>query len=515
MKTRAKPNLTMIGLLLGMVCLVASQGQHSAAPAEQAQAAKAAETLVRAAVRASSASQDTAGLPQEPRPETSGPAGQEPHGAKYTGEPISLNLKEVDLKDFFRLIHEISGLNVIVDANVTGTLTLVLDDVPWDQALDIVLRDNGLSKVLEGNVLRIVKVETLTSEQDEVKKLKQAEEDAAPLVTVVRYLKYARAVDTQPVGGGFTVMLGAQLSIPGVVTVLKSMAATVLTRRGTVVADPRNNAVVITDVPKQIPIIQSIIDKLDRQVKQVSIEARIVLATNDFTRQLQTALNTQIFNHSGSVASGGVTGSGASATPTPQFTNPPPTSRFLLSPTSAAGFGAFAISNLGARYAINAAIAAAETRNLAKTISAPTIVTQDNVQGEVQQGTNIFIQTTINNTVTSVPYNATLTLDVTPHVTDEGNVFLLIKVKNDSPGPLLPGTQNPEINTQSATTQVLVPDGGTVIFGGIKVNSNTRSLQQVPGLGKIPVLGNLFKSTNREDLQNELLFFVTPKVLPG
>lgn len=164
---------------------------------------------------------------------------------------------------------------------------------------------------------------------------------------------------------------------------------------------------------------------------------------------------------------------------------------------------------------MSAAIAAAETRNKAKTISAPTIVTQNNIPGSVMQGTQIPVQTTVNNTVTTIYINATLSLMVTPQVTDDGHIFLNILVQNNSPGPVLNGTSSPEINTQAATTQVLVPDGGAVVFGGIKVTSNTKSVTQVPGLGSIPLIGNLFKSSDREDQQDELLFIVSPKILPG
>jgi len=460
-------------------------------------------------VPAPNAAGQTAGGPSQPE-------------TQYTGEKISLNLKDVDLKDFFRLIHEISGLNIIVDPNVSGTLTLALDDVPWDQALDIVLRNNGLNKVLEGNVLRIARNDTLAAEADNQAKLAQSQAAAAPLITVVRYLSYATAADVQlnnamvqatggATGGGIT----AATSIFGVASILMKMKSAIMSPRGMVTADPRDNAVVITDIPEQIPIIQAVIDKLDVKSRQISIEARIILTTNDVVRQIQTVLNTQILNHSGSVAAGGVTGSGASASPTTEFPVASNSGRLGLTQTSVSGFGAFALSNIGGLYAINAAISAAENKNLAKTISAPTIVTQNNVPGLVQQGTQLFIQTTINNTVTSAPVNASLALAVTPQITQDGHIFLNIQVQNDSPGPVLPGTTNPEINIQGATTQVLVQDGGVVVFGGIKVTANTRSLTQVPGLASIPIFGNFFKSTSREDQENELLFIVTPKIIPG
>jgi type IV pilus assembly protein PilQ len=445
---------------------------------------------------------------------------------QYTGERISLNLKDVDLKDFFRLIHEISGLNIIVDPNVSGTLTVALDNVPWDQALDIVLRNNGLDKALDGNVLRIAKIDTLAAEAENRTKLARAEAEAEGLVTVVRYLQYATAADVllrqANVTAGQTGSSGAASgggvqgpsTILGVATVLNNLKKSILSDRGVITADPRDNAVIITDIPSQIPIIEAVIDKLDRKSKQVSISARIVLTTSDIVRQLQTALNGQLLNRSGSVVAGGVTGSGATASPTAQ-TNSAASTRLGLGQTSVSGFGAFALSNLGGLYAINAALAAAETRNLAKTISAPTIVTQNNVPGLVQQGTELFVQTVINNTVTSVPVDASLALAVTPQITDDGHIFLNIQVQNDSPGPVLPNTQNPEINIQSATTQVLVPDGGVVVFGGIKVISSTKTINQVPGLSTIPVLGNLFKSSVRENQENELIFIVTPTILPG
>ena len=423
-------------------------------------------------------------------------AGQEPATAapatdkKYSGEPISLNLKDVDLKDFFRLVHEISGLNIIIDPNVSGSVTMVLDAVPWDQALDIVLKNNRLDKTLEGNVLRIAKVETLSAEQQAAAQLAAAREDAQPLVTIFRPVNYAKA----------TLMA----------TMLKAWTGGgALSKRGTVLVDDRTNTLVISDIQTQIPVIESIIGKLDKKAKQVAIEARIILATASFSRSLQAALSGGTVNQSTTVVTGGSTGTGAAVTPN---IVPPP--RITIGQTSAGGFGAYAISNASTRYFINAAIAAAETKSEAKTISRPTIVTQNNLIGKVQQGSQIPIQTSINNTISIQYIAATLSLEVTPQVTDDGNIFMIINVQNASPGPALT-TAGPSINTQSATTQVLVPDGGTVVFGGVTVTSRTKSATYVPLLGNIPVLGNLFKASNVQDNDNELLFFVTPKILPG
>jgi type IV pilus assembly protein PilQ len=416
------------------------------------------------------------------------PTGEEKE--KFTGEPISLNLKDVDLKDFFRLVHEISGLNIIVDPNVSGTVTLVLDSVPWDQALDIVLKNNRLGKTLEGNVLRIAKVETLTAEQESVTKLAAARQDAAPLVSVFQPVNYAKAAT--------------------IATLLKSWAGGgALSRRGTVLVDERANTLIISDIQSQIPIIQSIIAKLDKKAKQVSIEARVVLAKANFTRALNAALSGAARTPQGSTLIGGSTGTGSQVTPSVTFPGPPAQT---IVPTSAAGFGAIAISNASSRYLINAVIAASEERDEAKTISRPTIVTQNNVQGMVMQGTQVPIQTNINNTIAVQYVNATLQLTVTPQVTDDGNIFMIINVTNAAVGATV-YTAGPAIDTQSATTQVMVPDGGTVVFGGITVTSRTKSATYVPWLGTIPILGHLFKSSNVHDEDQELLFFVSPKVL--
>jgi type IV pilus assembly protein PilQ len=398
-------------------------------------------------------------------------------------------LKDVDLKDFFRLIHEISGLNIIIDPNVNGSVTMVLDSVPWDQALDIVLKNNDLGKVLEGNVLRIARMQTLTAEQEGQTKLASARMDAAPLVTIFRPINYAKATE--------------------IATLLKTWAGGgALSRRGTVLVDMRANTLIISDVQSQIPIIQNILTKLDKKAKQVSIEARVVLANADFTRTLSSALSGSLKNQSGSTQGGGATGSGSTVTSTTTY----PVAQTITSATSS-GFGTIAITNASSRYLINAIISAQEERDQAKTISRPTIVTQNNVQGMVQQGVQVPIQTTINNTVSVQYYAATLQLTVTPQVTDDNNIFLIIHVLNDSVGASISGV-GPEINTQEATTQVLVPDGGTVVFGGITVTTRSKSATYVPWLGSIPVLGHLFKNSNVADVDQELLFFVSPKVLP-
>ena len=398
----------------------------------------------------------------------------------YTGEMISLDLKDVDLKDFIRLIHELSGLNIIVDANVSGSVTLVLDSVPWDQALDIVLRNSGLGKVLEGNVLRIARAETLKAEQWEADK-------SAPLVTLFRPMNYAKAKD--------------------IAALMKTLIGGGLSERGSARVDERTNTLIISDVASQIPTIQQVLGKLDTKTKQVSIEARIVLASSSFQRTLSTALAEAATNNSGSTTSAGQTGSTSSVTPS---TTAPPS--FTLFPNASTGFGAVAIANFSQRYMIDAAISAAEIRSQAKTLSRPSLITQENTQGMVQQGTQIPVQTSINNTISVQYMDATLKLMVTPQVTDDGHIFLNIKVQNASPGTIITGAAV-SINIQEATTQVLVPNGGTVVFGGVTVTQRQNSSTGIPLLGNIPILGNLFKTSNVQDSDQELLFFVSPRLL--
>jgi type IV pilus assembly protein PilQ len=411
----------------------------------------------------------------------------------YTGELISLNLKEVDLKDFFRLIHEISGLNILVDPNVTGSVTTVLDNVPWDQALDIVLKNNGLGKVLEGNVLRIAKLDTLMAEQETANKMAAARLEAAPLVTVFRPVNYAKA--------------------SAIAALLKTWAAGkesggALSKRGSVLVDERTNTLIISDIASQIPIIEGVLARLDTKTKQVAIEARIVLANSSFQRTLSAALVGALSNRSGSTIGAGQTGTGASVTPS--TTTTPPT--FTIPQNATSGFGVVAVTNFSQRYMIDAAISAAEIRSQAKTISRPSIITQTNTEGMVQQGTQIPVQTSINNTIAVQYVNATLQLTVTPQVTDDGHIFLKINVQNATPGTIITNAAT-SINIQQATTQVLVPDGGTVVFGGVTVTQRTSSVTQIPVLGNIPLLGNLFKSTTVQDSDQELLFFVSPRLL--
>jgi type IV pilus assembly protein PilQ len=428
--------------------------------------------------------------------------GQQPAnaGPKYTGEPISVNLKDVDLKDFFRLIHEISGLNVVLDPNVHGTLTVVLDDVPWDQALDIVLKNNDLARELEGNVLRIATVETLKHEADARRAQIESEALAVEKVSVTRFLSYAKAKDV-------------------IVTVKKF-----LSQRGDVVSDDRTNAVIVNDIPKVIPVIDRLLTQLDRKTQEVEIEARVVAATRQFARDIGTQLGFGWGN--GHSAIGGNSAAGTSPTTvnglTPGYitvsgggtaggsTIPLFSNLGVTSPSSGLTF-----VNASNTVRIDAVLSMAESRGLLKVLSRPRVVTQNNIQALVKQGVRVPIvtQAQLGGPPTVTYVDAFLRLTVTPQITSENTIFLNVDVENTTPNFGQEVQGNPELITQQATTQVLVTDGGTVVIGGVIQTQNSINISQVPLLGNLPILGNLFKHTQVQTANQELIFFITPRII--
>ena len=459
--------------------------------AMQPQAAQEASTAIQPAINL--AAEQKTQMSQTPA--TSGP--------KYTGEPISVNLKDVDLKDFFRLIHEISGLNVVLDPNVHGTLTIVLDDVPWDQALDIVLKNNELARELEGNVLRIATVDTLKKEADGRRAQQESEALAVEKVTVTRFLSYAHSKDVVP-------------------TIKKF-----LSQRGDVISDDRTNAVIISDIPSVIPALDRLLTQLDRKTQEVEIEARVVAATRSFARDIGTQFGFGWGNgHSaiggaqsvgsspttvsgltpGYITTGGSsTGGSTSGATIPLFSSLP-----VTSPTSGLSF-----VNASNNVRIDAVLSMAESRGLLKILSRPRVVTQNNIQALVRQGVRVPIvtQAQLGGPPTVTYVDAFLRLTVVPQITSEGTIFLNVDVENTTPdfGRTVQG--NPTLITQQATTQVLVTDGGTVVIGGVIQTNNSVNISQVPLLGDVPLLGNLFKHRTVSTSNQELIFFITPRII--
>jgi len=424
-------------------------------------------------------------------------AAPSPAAGKYTGEPISVNLKDVDLKDFFRLIHEISGLNVVLDPAVKGSLTIVLDEVPWDQALDIVLQNNSLDKQLSGNVLRIASRATLKNEAETQRDLEKAQAEAIAPVTVPRVLSYAKASALAPI--------------------LKKF----LSSRGDILFDDRSNQLIIRDIPSTIPTIDNLIRNLDRKSQQVEIEARVVSASRSFALDIGTQLGFAGRTTSGRSIIGGdtVVGTSTVTSATPPFLTavgsgnslPLNTNLGAGAPTS----GVF-LGHRSPNFAVDFFITAAEAKGVGKLLSKPKVITQNNEKATVKQGTKIPIQTTINNTISVQFIDAVLKLEVTPQITAEGTVFMDVLVENTQIDNGIPRVQGiPALNTQSAETKVTVADGGTVVIGGVIISSQRTDIQQVPLVGSLPLIGNLFKRTSVTTTAQELIFFLTPRIIPG
>jgi type IV pilus secretin PilQ/predicted competence protein len=426
----------------------------------------------------------------------SGPTSTNCTTGRYTGEPFGMNFKDLDLKDFFRLIHEISGLNVVLDPSVKGSVTIVLDDVPWDQALAIVLDNNGLACTLQGNVLRIATLETMKTEAESRRAQQDAQALAVPKQTITRYLSYGHARDAA--------------------TVVKKF----LSARGDVVADERSNALIIEDIPAVLPKVEELIRMLDRKTPEVEIEARVVASTRTFARDIGTQLGASF--GSGNSAVGGGTN------PSPiDISNLVP--RFITAPGDTKSIPLF--SNLPATgptsgiqfttatngFRLDFILTMAESRGLLKILSRPHIVTQNNISALIKQGSRIPVvtQAQLGGPPTVTYVEAFLRLTVVPQITADNTIFLSVDVENTVPDfSRVSGSQlNPTLNTQQATTQVLVSDGGTVVIGGVIQTQNNVAIAQVPLLGSIPLLGNLFKHTNVNTSTAELIFFITPKII--
>jgi type IV pilus assembly protein PilQ len=490
------PRFALPGELTQSSVVLASYGGKNEAARPTANASQAAQTAAQQAnTAAGTMAQSTQVSPMAA-----------PQG-KYTGEPISVNLKDVDLRDFFRLIHEISGLNVVLDPAVKGTLTIVLDEVPWDQALDIVLQNNGLDKQLNGNVLRIATRDTLKKEAETERDLEKAQAEAVAPVTVTRVLSYGKAAT------------------------LKDTLKKFLSARGDILSDDRSNQLIIRDIPSVIPTIDNLIRQLDRKSQQVEIEARVVSASRSFAQDIGTELGfagsttsgRSLFSGTPAVGASGVTtGTSIPASPvtvgTGSATGNGLTSGIPLVTSLSAGVptSGFGFSHRSPNFAVDFFITAAEAKGVGKLLSKPKVITQNNEKATIKQGTKIPIQTTINNTISVQFIDAVLKLEVTPQITAEGTVFMDVLVENTQIDSGIPRVQGiPALDTQSAETKVTVADGGTVVIGGIIITNQRVDITQVPIVGSIPLIGNLFKRTNVSVQSQELLFFLTPRIIPG
>ncbi len=428
---------------------------------------------------------------------------------KFTGHPVSLDFKDGDLQDIFRLFADISGLNVVVNPGVSGKVTLKLTEVPWDQALDLILKTNGLGKTLDDNVIRIARLSDLQKEEQDLRKLKEEAALAGDLIVWRKPLSYAKAGDMQP-------------------TVQK----VALSARGNITLDNRTNTMIITDLPPNIEKAKELIADLDRATPQVEIEARIVVTSRNFTRDLgiqwgfmnqQTPsfgnTTNRAFPHSIILNGGGVgstSGLGADQAGVASQSGIGLASRGYAVNLPAAGFNSaigVSLGNILGNFNLDAALTALERQGRGRLLSTPKVTTQNNQAAEIKQGVQIPIQTVANNTVTVQFKDAVLTLNVTPQITEAGTVILAIDVQNNTAdfANLVNGI--PPINTQSAKTNVLVRDGATTVIGGIYQSNEQTSQARTPFLSHLPILGYLFRNRFVTSNSNELLLFITPRII--
>jgi len=407
---------------------------------------------------------------------------------EYVGETISLSLKDGDIKDVLRSFAKISGLNVVLQPGVRGTVTVELESVPWDQALDQILKINNLGYELDGNIMRIAPRNVLEAEAKEQQALAQAQALSIPLRTVIKRISYSSASDLARVlatGGG--------------------RASGILSQRGSVTVDARTNTLIIKELPTYIDTVIAVIETLDIPEPQVMIEARIVETTKRFSRTLGIQWG---FDGVADAAHGNTTGL--------QFPNNGSVQGDVNVLTGGSnGLLRLAMGNILDTFSLDATLQAAESDGLINILSAPKIATLNNESASIQSGLQIPIQTVANNTVTVQFVNATLRLDVTPHVTAEGTVLMDVNVQKREPqlAFAVAGATNAPISTKEAQTRVIVRDGGTTVIGGIYKVSTDQGQDRVPGLANIPVLGHLFKNRRRDDSNEELLIFITPRVI--
>ncbi len=429
-----------------------------------------------------------------PQPQTA-PGTQIGSERKFTGHPISLDFQGADLRAVLRTFAEISSLNVVIDPAVQGSVDVSLRDVPWDQALDIILRANKLGYIVDGTIVRIAPLTVLADEQAQQRKLTEEQALAGELRVLTKTLSYARADELQNL-----------------------LTKSALSQRGTVQVDPRTNTLIITDLADRLNTASDLIRTLDRPQPQVEIEARIVQTNKNFARALgvQWGFNGRIdptlgtttnlaFPNNGSLGGnlGATVGAGLNSAPAAVNLG-------VNGATSAVGL---ALGSVNGAFNLDVALSALEAQGNGRVLSTPRVTTQNNVPAEMTQGVQIPIQTVANNTVTVSFRDAALTLKVTPQITAANTVIMQIAVENSQPDFTRAINGIPPINTQRANTSVLVIDGQTTVIGGIYVSQEQAQTDRTPGLGQVPLLKWLFKRDTINDQNTELLIFITPRIL--
>lgn len=443
-------------------------------------------------------------------------------GPGYRGEKLSLNFQNIDVRSLLQVIADFTNFNIVTSDTVQGNLTLRLKDVPWDQALDIILQAKSLGMKRSGNVLQIAPKEELAAKEKAELEAQAAIRDLEPMRTQSFQLNYSKAADiaTQLTSSGGSGGGGAGAT----------GSRGLLSARGSVIAEPRTNQILVSDIPSRLIQVEEMIAKLDVAVRQVLIEARIVEATDTFGKSLGVKLGGGDLrgirggdagysvgggnrialggNYNAIGATTGAFESSALTSLTSQMVNLPASGLGGVSPTS------FAISlfSSAANRFLNLEISALEADGKGRVVSSPRVVTADQTKALIEQGTEFPYQQATSSGATSIAFRkAVLKLEVTPQITPEGNIILDLDVNKDSPGTPVEGGMS--INTKRVRTQVLVENGGTVVIGGIFELNERESENKVPLLGDIPVVGNLFKNRVKQAEKQEMLVFITPKMI--
>ncbi|MGZ8935507.1 MAG: type IV pilus secretin PilQ [Methylobacter sp.] len=469
---------------------------------------------------------------------------------KYSGDRLSLNFQDIDIRSVIAILAEFTGQNVVAGDDVTGTITLKLDDVPWDEALDFIMMTKDLEKYETGNVSLIAPVGKIKDYKEKQQATEAVVEQLEPLVTEYIKINYARAEnfrnllngrDSGVIGGcGVTSSSGSPSSGSALVgggigggpfqppdqnqnqnqgtqannLTTKNDKLAMLSLRGSAVVDSRTNTLIVRETPKLLEEMKKLILKLDVPVRQVMIESRIVLASNTFARTLGVRFgvagqNVNFGTSSGAVGSvnpvGGTTGS---------INGTAILNDALVDLGATNPYGALGMTLArGADYVLNLEISALQDQGLAELISNPRVMTADRCQATIKQGTQIPYTTSSGNTgpVTQL-IDAVLQLDVLPQITPSGSVVMALKITNDVPVPVAPG-QQPPIDTKQIQTNIHVQDGETIVLGGVFTGTQINNINKVPFLADLPGIGFLFKRTEKTDNKTELLVFITPKII--
>jgi type IV pilus assembly protein PilQ len=418
----------------------------------------------------------------------------------YTGEKLTLNFQKIDVREALNVIADFTDTNMVISDTVSGNITLRLKDVPWDQAFDIILQSRGLDMRKNGNVIQVAPREEIAAKEKIDLTSHQEIAELEELRTESFQLSYQKG--------------------DAVAAMLTNDKQRMLSKRGSAVVDKRTNIVFVQDTPAYLEAARKLIKQIDVPIRQVMIEARVVVATDDFGKNLGVRLgynSNDTFrvngtNINGNIGSGTLTGATMPVGPLAGTVMPANTPNVNLPSAGTAGAFSMLLFNNSLSKLLSVELTALETDSKGKVISSPRVVTSDQTEASIETGTEIPYQQASSSGATAVAFqNAVLSLSVKPQITPDDNIIMDIKVNKDSVGQLYSGI--PSIDTNKVNTQVLVENGGTVVIGGVFTQTQSNSVNKVPLLGDIPVLGYLFRSTAALDNKSELLVFITPKII--